>query len=1073
MNPMSNDVEIRVRTTNQADGFTSVNTQLTALKTVAGNAAQSLRTLTTRSGAASLSLKNVKTSAGDARTALEELRAQAGDVTVKAKIRDDTRAGADAVKAAVDDLKTLGPVALDVRFNGSSADILATADAMKDLKSNARDAGQSTQTLGSRASAAAVRLEELKVAAEGAADKIGHLRTNAAEAAVAVGELRDRAARAATAVGSLRDRATAAGTRVDALAGNTRTLRTDLDGLTTSATRASGGLNGLRGRIASTGSSGDRASGALEHLKGALISLAPAAVPVAAAMTPIVTATGAAVLALAALGAAIIPQVSQLSDLSHALDTVSAAQESGAAMSKQAVAKYDEALSAVEGTPVATRKAAAAWGDLTQSFKSWSNSLSGFTMDPVTKSFAVFEQVLPRLSPLVKDSSAQLSRLVTLAGGEVSTPGFDALMGKLDTYTNRVLKGAVDETVHFSRVLSEGGADGPVSKFMEYARSEGPQVKQVLSDLATTVGHLLQAASEAGPGLLTVVDALARLINAVPPELLGRLMQLYTTFKLVKLAGAGLTSITGGVQSLATRLTALNAASAAAGGGLAGVRAALASLSTGTKITGAVAVIAGLVLALKSLGGSGSAAPNVERMTTAIGQLGRTGKVSGEASRVFGKDFDDLNYAIGRLNGRRSGMDAFNDSMNAVFTLGFGKSNSAKKAAKDIDAVDQSLADLVQNGQADIAAAALKRLTDEYTKTGKPATDLTKKLDAYQSALDDAQFEQDLAADSMGLFGQQAVDVQAKLDAQTKSADGLRQSIQALNQENRSALDAEADFEQAIDDATAAIKGHHHALTMANGELNLNSQAARDAYKPLSDLAAKTDAATAAAREQGQSWQQVNEIYGRGREALIRTATQMGLTTAQARQLADQILKTPDKTAYLKGNIQDLQAKLNAAKASLKGVPASKTAAIKANIAQLQNAIRDAQSRVNNLHGKTVPIIVKTTYVTGVGNVAHEGGGYAHGGIVGAAAGGPRSRLTLVGEQGPELVDLAAGSRVRSANATRQLVAQATSGSGVARVELAFVGGSDDFSRAMVTLLQSYVQPRGGNVQVAVMGRAG
>jgi hypothetical protein len=169
--------------------------------------------------------------------------------------------------------------------------------------------------------------------------------------------------------------------------------------------------------------------------------------------------------------------------------------------------------------------------------------------------------------------------------------------------------------------------------------------------------------------------------------------------------------------------------------------------------------------------------------------------------------------------------------------------------------------------------------------------------------------------------------------------------------------------------------------------------------------------------------------------------------------------------------MEDLQRKITQAKAQLKTVPPSKRVAIQGNISQLKNVVRDALAELNKVTGKSI-IIRATTVYSSKGtpsNVFHEGGGYAHGGVVGAATGGPRSRMTLVGEAGPELVDLAAGSTVHTANATRQMLA---GGGAAQRIELAFVGGSDDFSRAMVTLLQNYVQPRGGDVQIAIMGRS-
>lgn len=1070
--PVSNDVSIDVQVRNLSGaGFTDVDAALTTLKATSKSTAKSLKTLTTRSGAAATALDTVKASAGGARTALEELRAQASDVTVKVTVNDDTQAGADAVKAAVDDLKTLGPVTLNVNFDGSTADITATKDALKGLKDQARDTGLSTQTLGTRAGSAALKLDALALAAEAATDKLEHLRTKAAETALVLATLRTRASSVATALGSVRDRAHAASGRVETLGTHTQTLTTHLTSLHTASTTASAGLAGLRGRVGTAGSSASGAARSMRDLTGALIGLAPALVPIAAQLGPIAAGAGAATLAMIGFGAAVIPQIKALGEASKAQKAYSDATKLQGKTSTQALAaeaKYQQQLA---GMGPASRKATAAFIGLKEDFVAWSDSVADFTLDPVVKSFGVVEGVLPKLTPLAKSASSQLSRLMTLAGGEVSTPGFDRLMDKLDRFTNRTLRGAGDEVVHFSRLISEGRADGPISKFMDYARSEGPHVKEVLADLSTAVGHIVEGMADAGPSMLTAVDALARLVSAVPPEVLGRLMQLYTAFKLIKLSSAGLDAVSGRVRTLAARLTALRGASTAAGGGLRGVRAAFSSLSTKAKIGGTIAVIAAVAVALKSLQGSGKAAPDVDRLTTSLGQLGRTGKVTGEAARVFGGDFSDLNKAIDRLNGGGSKMDHFNDAMNKVFTLGHSKSNSLKDAEKQIDAVDDSLANMVQSGNADLAAAAVAKLSKEYAKTGKPTTDLTDKLDDYKSALADAKFEQDLTADSMGLFGKQALVTQKQLAAQKQSADGLRQSIQALNQVNRDGIDAQSDFEQAIDDATAAIKGHHGVLRMVNGELDLNSKKARDAYKPLSDLAAATDAATAAARDQGKSWGEVNRIYDRGRDQLIKTAAQMGLTREEARKLADQILRAPDKTARLKGDITDLKRKVAAAKKELGKLPSKKTAKIRGDAAQLKDVIRDAQARINKLKGKSI-IIRATTYYDSSGQshqAFHEGGDYAHGGVVGAASGGPRSRMTLVGERGPELVDLAAGSRVHTANETRQILAPAAAPAGPMYITLMI--GDKTLGELLVDPLRQAVASRGGIVQAA-LGRS-
>jgi hypothetical protein len=721
---------------------------------------------------------------------------------------------------------------------------------------------------------------------------------------------------------------------------------------------------------------------------GSLVSLAPALIPVAAYLGSIAVSMSAAAVSAGALGLAVAPQVSMFKDLSSAQDKAADAASQYGKTSTQAADAQNAVIRTLDGMPKATQRAGVAFLGLKSDFKSWSDGLAKFTMVPVEHGLAVVDALLPKTTPLVKGASQQFDRLITLLAGGVNSGAFDGLFSRFTTFANGALKHGVDDVVHFARVVSEGKADGAVTQFIAYAEAQGPKVRETLKDIAQAVSNILQGAAEAGPGMLTLVDDVAKLAAALPPSAVARALELYTAFKLIKLASSGITTVSGRVQTLSARLTALRGASTAAGGGIRGVRTALSTLSTGTKVAGAIAVIAGVAYAIKSLQGAGKAAPDIDKMTTAVGQLGRTGKASGELVRVYGDDLNSLTDAFEYMNKGITNNSIVQglDKVSSGFGL-FGK-GPIEKAKDKINDFDDSLADLVKNGNADLAAAAVDRMSKKWKAAGLPADDFTKKLDNYKSAVEDAKFAQDLAADSMGLFGKQAQSVQKKLDTQKASADGLRGAIQALNDTYRSALGADSDFEQAIDDATKAVKGHHAALHMVNGQLDLSTQKAREAFGPLNDLAAKTDAAAAAARDNGASWGTVNGIYEKGRQALVRSATQMGLTTAEAKRLADQILKTPDKTARIKGDVEDLKLKIATAKKQISSLPSKKTTKIKGDASQLKNVIRDAQARINAMTGKNI-IIHATTYYDSKGKAHqgfHEGGDYgtkrAMGGIL-------------------------------------------------------------------------------------------
>jgi len=107
-----------------------------------------------------------------------------------------------------------------------------------------------------------------------------------------------------------------------------------------------------------------------------------------------------------------------------------------------------------------------------------------------------------------------------------------------------------------------------------------------------------------------------------------------------------------------------------------------------------------------------------------------------------------------------------------------------------------------------------------------------------------------------------------------------------------------------------------------------------------------------------------------------------------------------------------------------------------------------------------------------VGSANDREGRYAAraaGGIVGqAASGGIRSGLTLVGENGPELIDAAPGSRVHTAADTSRAM---TGGSGGGRVDVVFSSDGSRVGDFLLELVRHSVRINGGDVQ-AVLGSA-
>ncbi|MFD4258243.1 hypothetical protein ACFWR9_11580 [Streptomyces sp. NPDC058534] len=668
-----------------------------------------------------------------------------------------------------------------------------------------------------------------------------------------------------------------------------------------------------------------------------------AAIPVASSIAPFAGAIAGAGVAVAAFGAAVVPQILSLAEASQAQKKYrEAVEESGAASEEAAKAEvaYHRTVSKM---PSATRESAAAFSVLKTETRDWSDSLASVTMTPVTKGLQLTNALLPHTSGLVKGASGQLDRLMTIAGGGMATPGFDTFMGKVEDFAVGSMRDAVNGLVHFARVADSGEIGGGVKDFMDFAREQGPLVGDTLKQVAIAAVHLLTAASDVGVGLLQIANAAARVVAALPPGFLTIVLQLAVAMRAVTLARAGLLLVAGAYGIIRAQIIAAGRAAIGASGFVGTLTAAFGALSTKAKLAVAATGIGLLVVGLMQLSEIGQEAPpDVDKLTTSLGELGRTGKVSGEAARVFGTDLKGLGDSLRTLS-RPSNLDKTQQFLTSLIGM---DSTPVKDAKKDFDAVDKALTNLVQGGKADLAAAALERITANLKKQGYTSEEIKSQLDDYNSALADQRLEAELTAQSMGLFGEQARKTQQALAAQKLSADGLRQSIVALNDVQRQGLGGMIAFEASVDAAAKAAKENAGSLSYVNGQLDLNSPKAQAAATALQDLAQKTDEAASANRESTGSWQGAIGIYERGRQQLVKNAMQMGLTRTEAEKLAAQILKTPNKTAMLKADITDWKTKISEAEKQLKTAKGDKKAKLTADILNWKTQVAQAERQL-------------------------------------------------------------------------------------------------------------------------------
>ncbi|MEV7470275.1 phage tail protein [Streptomyces kronopolitis] len=771
-------------------------------------------------------------------------------------------------------------------------------------------------------------------------------------------EMRDAASGSNSQLRTLSTRAQAADGRLEGLGERTRTLRADTDHLDRSLSSLGTTMGGVRGRLGTISSSSSDAGGGLESLMSAALTLAPALLPIAASAVPIAANLGAAGGAIAAFGAAVAGQIADMMKASEAEGKYNDAVRQHGAASKEAASAQQAYLSQMADLDPHTRKAAAALSVLKDQYKEWSKSLAGDTMPVAVKGMAAFGALLPKLSPLVRGASTDLDRLMTVLAGGIASSGFDHFIQAFTQFATGALDKGTAGLTHFMRVLDGGAGGSQLKEFLAYAKQVGPQVGDTLLNLSKALIHLVAAAGDTGVGMLTIVNALANLVNAVPSGALSGLLQLVIVLKAVKLAAAGLGAGEGAIRAFIAQVIAARSAAGGASGGLASLGAAFGALSRTAKAAVVGTALGAVVIALTALSKIGrSTPPDVDRLTTSLGKLGKSGVVSGEAARAFGKDLGgladslrviarpDIDQGIKKWLGDLTGIEA----------------PVISDAKEDIDGLDKALANLVKGGKADLASAALDRVMTAMRKKGLSGGELKKQLDDYKSSLADQAFEEKLAADAMGVFGDQAISVQKKLDAQKASADGLRQSIEALNDTNRNALGGMIGFEASVDAAAKAAKENAGSLHMVNGALDLSSPKAQAAAGALNDLASKTADAATKARESGQSWEQVNAIYGRGRATFLKTAEAMGLSKSQAKQLADQIMRIPSSHATdIKMRAEDAIAQLGEVIAKIKAAPNAKSVTVNALTKDAQGMLSDLGYKIKHLKDGRFQVIART-----------------------------------------------------------------------------------------------------------------
>jgi len=321
-------------------------------------------------------------------------------------------------------------------------------------------------------------------------------------------------------------------------------------------------------------------------------------------------------------------------------------------------------------------------------------------------------------------------------------------------------------------------------------------------------------------------------------------------------------------------------------------------------------------------------------------------------------------------------------------------------------------------------AKAVAAIADTYTSATGKADQLTAALTAQREAASGSA--QTAAQSTLAALG--ATDGQSKLTQQlygsltaysaaSTGAGAYGSALQALNGTTQTVDDAQNNLAQQMLDAKTSFAQNSYSMDL-NTQAGINNR----------------DAASAAAKA-------ITQIGISQYEATGNITNANDVIQAQI----NQFVKNTGATGKNKDAIY-------AYLESLAKIPPDVSTNVDLNTDSAYGKLANLLETINTSSG------VIHVYESLSGTVTNSSftkgfGAKASGGIVGAFSGMVRGGRTLVGEYGPELVDLPMGSTVHSNPDTQRMFAQGGSGSAVGGLELSVAEGSDSAVATMIMRL--------------------
>jgi hypothetical protein len=454
-----------------------------------------------------------------------------------------------------------------------------------------------------------------------------------------------------------------------------------------------------------------------------------------------------------------------------------------------------------------------------------------------------------------RENAVPTMELLFQAGTNVAE-GFAELFLALTPFNGEIGKGLLDLTEGFAKWATELTSTTGYQEFLDYVREVGPEVVDLLLQMGEFAGRLVVALAPAGAVLVDVFGGLFEFLNFINPTILAVMATAFVVLGAAIVAMGLAVKGLKGLRSMHTELSiarttvvdaytrstnsardAVNRFGQTRVGGpvVSGFERARGAVDRfGTAVSAARTPTqqmerdmermndrlhggsgrgglidglgrAGAALAVMQTAGfvlpdAGPQAANMNKLTKELQTFAESGKVGSEAARVLGADLNLLANDFKTIDtGRATSVgNAFAGAMESISGLGGAIDTSLQNAKARLSTMDQALTDLVNNGNADAAAAIFKKLADEGARQGISVEELNKAMPGYNNALGVAADNAAKAADKTGTMV-------VEMDAATAAATRNKTIQDALNNTMTLGASARAQLGTTYDQNAARI----------------------------------------------------------------------------------------------------------------------------------------------------------------------------------------------------------------------------------------------------------------------------